>query len=64
MILSGIQWLKKPLKSKSLDSRFRGNDTKKTLRHSLKQGREIVSGIQKPLRQQTSLGYNGFRIIV
>jgi hypothetical protein len=31
MILSGIQWLKKPLKSKSLDSRFRGNDTKKNV---------------------------------
>jgi hypothetical protein len=28
-MLSGIQRLKKPLKSKSLDSRFRGNDTKK-----------------------------------
>jgi hypothetical protein len=41
MILSGIQWLKKPLKSKSLDSRFRGNDGKKP-NDTVSKGRGII----------------------
>jgi CheY-like chemotaxis protein len=42
MILSGIQWLKKLLKPKSLDSRFRGNDTKKCY-DTVSKGRGVIN---------------------